>query len=1785
MSEFIDSEASESEDEEELTSREKKKLKKMNKNRLQDSSEEEEDDEEAMREEMKDLIDDNPIEEEDGDDSSSSDGDGSGDERAGGDGRGARKRSREDDLDDGLEDDDYDLIEENLGVKVSRKQQLKRIRRISDSDSDEGGKERDDSGDEERPSSEGREPADHEERSAGGEGVEPDDEEVEDEEDVDDFLVDEDGKPLSKGPKKKKHIFADAALQEAQDIFGVDFDFDEFDKYGVEEESDADDEGIEEDDPDAPRRRARKKAAKKKSIYEIYEPSELERGHFTDLDNTIRKTDVPERMQLRAVPVTATELGSEDPELDQEAEWIFKHAFNDKPISTQSKDEEDEFRDKIRQSSSSVSKIRSALDFMRNKQLEVPFIASYKKEYIVPELTSNALWCIYKWDEKWCQLQKRKQNMVRLLEKMQTFQGDIVMKDINAALPEGMRVLSNEDIDRVRLADSPEELQDIYLHFRLYYGQDVAAMHEQEINKKKEEKKLQPKKKRIETRTETNEDGEEVEVEVEVTDDEAEQKAEDEDEDREFIKYAVRTGAYELCKRNGLEPLSRRFGLSPEQFAENLRDTYQRHEVEQLPSDPEEMAQQYITGNLATPQDVLKAAKFMVASQLSCEPLVRKCAREMFYSSARISCKPTKKGIKEIDESHYAFTMKYLKDKPVSSLRDEQFLKLYMAEEEKLLELDIGSKITNYSGQNYVDEAKGLYARDEFSKTVQSWNELRGECVELALTQMIFPALRKELRARLLQEARDFVQRNVRRRLFNWLSIAPYSAPFQQDDDDDDEWDSSDGVRVLAVAYETDPNMADYACLVTADGEVSDYLKLQHLQKRKDAWREADRLGKQRDMEALRELIETKKPHVIVIGGESREAIQISEELRALVQTLVTESQFPAIQVEILDNELAKVYANSTKGVSDFRDYPELLRQAVSLARRMQDPLLEFAQLCNAEEEILCLRYHPLQEQLPRDTLLDTVQTEFINRTNEVGVDVNRALASAYAAPLVQFVCGLGVRKATALLKTLKQTSQRLANRTELVTDCHLGPRILTNCAGFIKINTNALGDITDRYTDLLDGTRIHLETYDWARKMAVDALEYDDVDGNPAGALEEIIENPARLRDLDLDAFAEELERQGLGNRSITLYDIRAELNDRYKDLRTPYVSPDPLELFNMLTKETPDTLYKGKLLLCTVTGFTRRKPKPEQMNQDNPVRDTETGLWQCPFCLKKDFPELSEVWSHFDTNACPGKAIGVRIRMDNGCSGFIQMKNLSDNRVTNPEERVQPGQTIFCRVVKIDIEKFWVECTCKSSDLADKNKEWRPARDPFYDADSETADRDAAETARKQKEAQTYLKRVIVHPAFHNVDFKEARRLLATMDQGEAIIRPSSQGSDQLTVSWKVADDVIQHIAVKEVGKENAFSLGQTLLIDNEEFEDLDEILARHVSPISAHARDLLNYKYYRDTDGGKRPRADEILREEKRKNPQKIPYIVSVSKEHPGKFMLSYLPRTRPRHEFITLTPEGFRFRQQVFETIPSLFRWFKDHFRDPVPQTPRAAAARTPFTPGAGFNINNVNPEAVARVAQNLSGNVLHNLSQAAAHQTPGHYPNTPYTPSGQTPFMTPYATTPRYQGGGSSGHHGRTPGGGGGGGPHASPRYPPAGRPTTSGGRHSHPAPSVSHESHDWASAAEAWAKARGNRGTPRADPGGTPRADPGRSTPRHDGRSTPRHDGRSTPRTDGRSTPRMDGRGTPRADGRSTPRTDGRFTPRGDGSRTPRDNMPPPLTPSSRARRTPRAGETPLYDE
>ena len=76
----------------------------------------------------------------------------------------------------------------------------------------------------------------------------------------------------------------------------------------------------------------------------------------------------------------------------------------------------------------------------------------------------------------------------------------------------------------------------------------------------------------------------------------------------------------------------------------------------------------------------------------------------------------------------------------------------------------------------------------------------------------------------------------------------------------------------------------------------------------------------------------------------------------------------------------------------------------------------------------------------------------------------------------------------------------------------------------------------------------------------------------------------------------------------------------------------------------------------------------------------------------------------------------MGVKTRLDNGVSGFIGNRNLSDKKITNPEERVKIGMIIHARITKIDIERFAVDLTSKSSDLADKEGKWRYDPNAYY-------------------------------------------------------------------------------------------------------------------------------------------------------------------------------------------------------------------------------------------------------------------------------------------------------------------------------------------------------------------------------------------------------------------------------------------------------------------------------------
>jgi transcription elongation factor SPT6 len=136
--------------------------------------------------------------------------------------------------------------------------------------------------------------------------------------------------------------------------------------------------------------------------------------------------------------------------------------------------------------------------------------------------------------------------------------------------------------------------------------------------------------------------------------------------------------------------------------------------------------------------------------------------------------------------------------------------------------------------------------------------------------------------------------------------------------------------------YVEDLDQAAFGCLINVDGECSDHIRLQHILKRKNASKGMDRTGKERDLEMLRNFIFSMKPHVIAVSAESREATMLVKDLRAITAQLVEDNQWPLINIELVDTSLAKVFAFSTRAETEFREYPQLLREAISFARRLQ---------------------------------------------------------------------------------------------------------------------------------------------------------------------------------------------------------------------------------------------------------------------------------------------------------------------------------------------------------------------------------------------------------------------------------------------------------------------------------------------------------------------------------------------------------------------------------------------------------------------------------------------------------------------------------------------------------------------------------------------------------------------------------------------------------------------------------------------------------------------------------
>ncbi|KAI8824048.1 SH2 domain-containing protein [Fimicolochytrium jonesii] len=932
---------------------------------------------------------------------------------------------------------------------------------------------------------------------------------------------------------------------------------------------------------------------------------------------------------------------------------------------------------------------------------------------------------------------------------------------------------------------------------------------------------------------------------------------------RNTFKKARRKTAYEIGKEAGLSKLVEMFNCDGRQIPNNITGGATKTDV---PAETPFQVAARLTGALfATPEKVLDAARSMVAAEVAADPAFRSFVRKIYLSDATLTVTPTRKGKSEIDYNHPFYFFKYVTNKFLWDFHDGVFLQVMSAEDQKLIETDI--RIS--AEEEFLNDIIRRVSFASETPVAQAWNDEIRKAMLHACRDIVFPQLVKWQKEKWAMQSADFVALEFQKALEARIEMAPYT----RDPDTVEEWDP----RVLAISWgDGEPNAPTWAVVLKETGELLSTTKLERLRGPQEQ--------RQPDIDTIYDLIARHQPEVIVLGGFTPNTKTLLH--RTLEDALIAGRLKDEIKIIFTEDEAARIFMNSERGLREFPEgaYPPLVRYLVSLGRKVQDPTTEYAGLMMAHDfrDVLALQLHPLQRFVPDVKLKWAAQKAFVNVVNSCGVDINLAAQHAHRATTLQFVAGLGPRKAQSFLSKISRLGGRLETRAQLIRKSLCGKRVFMNCASFIRIRARNFARY-EANLDVLDDTRIHPEDYDLARKMAADALDYEDAavedEENPSVHVAELMESDAdlvKLAHLALDEFALELERRMKEKKKMALEDIMKEIMRPFGERRKPFTPASLDEIFTMLTHETNETLREGSVVSAQITRVVERL---------------------------------------------------LKLRLVSGLDGLIHIRQIPFDRHTNPPTSLvglfREDTLLQARVVRVDKERMVVEMSLINVD-PDASRARVPVDvkfDKLREEDEERAQKNI-DTRRSKRTVRT-----IKHPYFKQMDYKRATQYLADKPVGAVVIRPSLKGNDHFSITWKVDEDVFQHVDVLEEKKSSEMDLGRVLKVEGEEYAEIDQIIAEHIEATSRKVQSLLAHaKFHKKT-------MPEMIKEIEHQTltTSRSAYGLLAHPDQPCHFLLVYKhPHTRrpPAKDEVVVRPKGYMFRKRMFSSVDELLRYFKE-----------------------------------------------------------------------------------------------------------------------------------------------------------------------------------------------------------------------------------------------------------------
>ena len=488
---------------------------------------------------------------------------------------------------------------------------------------------------------------------------------------------------------------------------------------------------------------------------------------------------------------------------------------------------------------------------------------------------------------------------------------------------------------------------------------------------------------------------------------------------------------------------------------------------------PEEAAADYLSAEKGaeTVADALQGANDIVAEWISDDAAIRRSLRELLEKRG------TLRSLAATEEDS-VYRLYYDFEQPLSRIQGHQILAINRGEKEKML-----------SAAVLLDRELALpLLRRAVVKPGSAAMEFVKAAAEDAYDRLIYPSLEREMRAALTDKASEGAIKMFALNLKPLLMQPPVKGH---------------------VTMGLDPGYA-HGCkvaVIDATGKVLDTTVVYPT------------YGERQKNEAITKLAQLVKKHgvehiAIGNGTASRETEQMTVELIHRVGG--------GLSYMIVSEAGASVYSASKLAAEEFPQFDVNLRSAVSIARRLQDPLAELVKI-----DPKAIGVGQYQHDMPQKELDASLNAVVEDCVNAVGVDLNTASSS-----LLTRVAGLNGSIAKNIV-AFREENGVFTTRRQLLKVAKLGPKAFEQCAGFLRVPESK---------NVLDNTGVHPESYDAAK-----------------GLLELLGATPKDARDLParLNAYGAEKAAEALGVGVPTLRDIAKELSKPGRDPRDELPAP----------------------------------------------------------------------------------------------------------------------------------------------------------------------------------------------------------------------------------------------------------------------------------------------------------------------------------------------------------------------------------------------------------------------------------------------------------------------------------------------------------------------------------------------------------------------------------------------------------------------------------------------------